>query len=199
MEELPKLLPSRRAHKAYLTKLRHKIDETAKGTITHNEIALLKSLVDQLKQKKRTLKELNDRIAVLLETPEELEAEILNAEELDSLIMKKVGVTNNLIELAKGKLSQHMLSHSPENISTPSSLPQGGQENQQPIPSTLQTEQENQPSDSPPLTGTSGSNFQGNTAASAENPPITPPPVSTFHTSRLPKLVLPSFDGNPLE
>jgi len=77
MEELPKLLASRRAHKAYLTKLRHKIDKTAKGTITHNEIALLKSLVD------------------------------LNL--------------------------------------------------------------------------------------------ITPPPVSTFHTSHLPKLVLPSFDGNPLE
>ena len=170
MEELPKLLASRREHKAYLTKLRHKIDETAKGTITHNEIALLKSLVNQLKQKKQTLKEINDKIAVLLETPEELEAEILDAEELDSLIVKKVGVTNNLIELAKGNLSQHMLSHSRENITTPSSLPQGGQENQQPIPSTSQTEQENQQSDTPQSTGMSGSDFQGNTATSAENP-----------------------------
>ena len=52
---------------------------------------------------------------------------------------------------------------------------------------------------SAPLTGTSCSEFQGNTAASAENPPITPPPVSTFRTNRLPKLVLPSFNGNPLE
>jgi len=199
MEELSKLLASRRAHKAYLTKLRHKIDETAKGTITHNEIALLKSLVDHLKQKRQTLKELNDKIAVLLETPEELKAEILNAEELDSLIMEKVCATDNLIELAKGNLGQHVLSHSPENISTPSSLPQGGQENQQPIPSMSQTEQENQQFNSPLSTGTSGSDLQGNIAASAENPPITPPLASTFQTSRLPKLVLPSLNGNLLE
>ena len=90
MEELPKLLASRRAHKVHLTKLKHKIDDTAEGTIAHNEIALLKSLVDQLKQKRQTLKELNDKIAVLLETPEDLEAEILEAEELDSLIVEKV-------------------------------------------------------------------------------------------------------------
>ena len=143
MEELPKLLPSRRAHKAHLTTLRHKIDETAKGTITHNGIALLKSLVDKLKQKRQTLKELKDNIAVLLETPEELEAEILDAEKLDSLIVEKVCITDNLIELAKGNLSQHVSSHSPENISTLPSLPQGGQEIQQPIPSMSQTEQEN--------------------------------------------------------
>ena len=61
----------------HLTKLRHKIDKTAERRINHNGIALLKSLVDQLKQKKQT-KELNDKIAVLLETPEELEAEILH-------------------------------------------------------------------------------------------------------------------------
>ena len=101
MEELPKLLASRRAHKAHLTKLRQKIDDTAEGTIADNEFALLKSLVKQLKQKRQTLKELNDKIAVLLETPEELEAEILDAEELDSLIVEKVCLADNLIELAK--------------------------------------------------------------------------------------------------
>ena len=196
MEELPKLLASRRAHKAHLTKLRHKIDETAEGTITH------KSLVDQLKQKKQTLKGFNDKIAVLLETPEELEAEILDAEELDSLIVEKVCITDNLIEFAKRNLSQHVLPHGPENISIPSSSPQKGQENEQPIPSTSQTEQENQQSNSPQSTGPSGpsgSDFQSNTTASAENPPIISPPVSTFQTNRLPKLVLPSFNGNPVE
>ena len=80
-----------------------------------------------MRQKKQTLKELNDKIAVFLETPEELEAELLNAEELDSLIMEKVCVTDNLIELAKRNLSQHVLSQSPENISIPSSSLQKGQ------------------------------------------------------------------------
>ena len=146
-------------------------------------------------------------IAVLLETPEELEAEIFDAKELDSLIVEKGCLADNLIELAKRNLNQHVLSHSPENISTLSSSPQNetekGQTNQQPIPSTSQTEQENQQFNSPPSTGTSGSDFQSNTAASAENPQITPPitspPVSTFQSNRLPKLVLPSFNENPLE
>ena len=40
--------------------------------------------------------ELNDKMEVLLETPEELEAEILDAEELDSLIVEKVCVTDNI-------------------------------------------------------------------------------------------------------
>ncbi|CAH3113096.1 unnamed protein product, partial [Porites lobata] len=154
---------------------------TAEGTIADNGIVLLKSLVEQLKQKRQTLKELNDKIAVLLETPEELEAEILDAEELDSLIVEKVCLTDNLIELAKRNLDQYVLSHSPGNISTPSSSPQKGQTNQQPIPSTSQTEQENQQSNSPPSTGTSGSDFQSNTAASAENPPITPPITRLHH------------------
>ena len=176
------MLASRRAHKAHLTKLKNKIGDTAKGTITQNEIALLKSLVDQLKQKRQTLKELDDKIAVLLETPGDLEAE---TEEVDSIIVEKICIVDNFIEFAKGNLIQHLLSHSPENISTPSSSPPQGQENQQ--------------SNSPPSTGTSDSDFQGSTTASAENPSITPPPVSTFQTNRLPKLILPSFNGNPLE
>ena len=105
--------------------------------------------MEQLKQKRQTLKEINDKIAVLLETPEELVAEILDAEELDSLIVEKVCLTDNLIELAKRNLNQHLLSHSPENISTPSGSPPKGQTNQQPIPSTSQTKQENQQSKFP--------------------------------------------------
>ena len=55
MEELPK------AHKVHSTKLGQKIDDTAEGTIADNEIALLKSLVEQLKQKRQTLKEITIR------------------------------------------------------------------------------------------------------------------------------------------
>ena len=113
--------------------------------------------------------------------------------------MEKVCITDNLIELDKKNLCQHVLSHSPENISTPSSSPQKGQEKQQPIPCTPHKEQENQQSNSPSSTGTSGSDFQGSTTASAENPPITPLPVSTFQTNHLLKLLLPSFDGNLFE
>ena len=93
MEELTKLLASRRAHNAHVTKLRQKIDDTAKDTITNTLIALLKSFVSQLNQKRQTLKEFNDKLVVLLETPEDLEQEIFEAEELDGLILKKVCIT----------------------------------------------------------------------------------------------------------
>ena len=84
MEELTKLLASRRVHRAHVTKLKQKIDDTAKDTITETQIALLRSFVNQLKQKRQTLKEFNDKIVVLLETPEDLEQDILVAEELQS-------------------------------------------------------------------------------------------------------------------
>ena len=42
------------------------IQNRRQGTITDNEIALIKSLINQLKQKRPTLKELNDKIAVSL-------------------------------------------------------------------------------------------------------------------------------------
>ena len=76
MEELTELLASKRAHKAYATKLRQIIDDTAKDTITDTQIALLKSFVNQQNQKRQTLKEFNDKMVVLLETPEDLRQEI---------------------------------------------------------------------------------------------------------------------------
>ena len=76
MEELTELLVSKRAHKAYATNLRQKIDDTAKDTITDTQIALLKSFVNQQNQKRQTLKEFNGKMVVLLETPEDLGQEI---------------------------------------------------------------------------------------------------------------------------
>ena len=201
MEELTKLLASRRAHKSHLTKLKQKIDDKTKDTITDTEIALLRTYVDQLKQKKQTLKDLNNRIIDLLETPEDLEKEILESEEIDGLILEKICVTDKLIELANKDLNQHV---SPKS-------PQMGQENQQPITSTLQMGQESQqhiPSTSTGATGSAPASSQSPSiipppasTSSSGNPPIISPPVSTspsFQSNRLPKLVLPSFNGNPL-
>ncbi|XP_068692428.1 uncharacterized protein [Montipora foliosa] len=66
---------------------------TAKNKITDTQIALLRSFVNQLKQKRQTLKEFKDNIGVLLETLEDLEQDILVAEELDGLILERVCVT----------------------------------------------------------------------------------------------------------
>ena len=216
MEELTKLLVSRRAHKSHLTKLKQRIDDKTKDTITDTEIALLRTYVDQLKQKKQTLRDLNNKIIDLLETPEDLEKEILESEELDGLILEKICVTDKLIELANKDLNQHV---SPKS-------PQMGQENQQPITSTPQMGQESQqhiPSTSTGATGSAPASSQSPSiipppvsTSSSENPPLIPPPASTnssgnppiisppvstspsFQSNRLPKLVLPSFNGNPL-
>ena len=100
MEELTKLLASERANKVHVTKLRQKIDDKAKDTITDIQIPLLRSFINQLFQKRQTLKEFNDKILVLLETPEDLEHEIIKAEDLDELILVKVYITEMFIELA---------------------------------------------------------------------------------------------------
>ena len=84
----------------HVTKLRQKIDNTAKDTITDIQIPLLRSFINQLFQKRQTLKEFNDKILVLLETPEDLEHEIIKAEDLDGLILDKVCITEMFIELA---------------------------------------------------------------------------------------------------
>ena len=200
MEELTKLLASRRAHKAHVTKLRQKIDDTAKDTITDTQIALLRSFVNQLKQKRQTLKEFN-KIVVLLETPEDLEQDILVAEELDGLILEKICVTERFIELTNKNFSQHSSSHQDTGVTLPQPL-QMGKENQPSIPSTSQTEQENQQFNPIPSTETPGNDHSSNLSASSQNSLITLPPVSTSHSfqsNRLPKLVLRSFNGNPLE
>lgn len=122
MEELTKLLASRRAHRAHVTKLKQKIDDTAKDTITETQIALLRSFVNQLKQKRQTLKEFNDKIVVLLETPEDLEQDILVAEELDGLILEKACVTERFIELTNKNVSQHASSHQDTGDTVPQPL-----------------------------------------------------------------------------
>ena len=158
MEKLTKPLASRRAHKSHLTKLKQKINDKTKDTITDTEIALLRTYVDQLKQKKQTLKNLNNKIIDLLETPEDLEKEILESEELDGLILEKICVTDKLIELTNKDLNHHVSPKSPqmgqENQQPSTSMPQMGQENQQPSTSTPQMGQENQqPSTSTPQMG----------------------------------------------
>lgn len=122
MEELTKLLASRRAHKAHVTKLRQKIDDAAKDTITDTKIALLRSFVNQLKQERQTLKEFNNKIVVLLETPEDLEQDILVAEELDGLILEKACVTERFIELTNKNVSQHASSHQDTGDTVPQPL-----------------------------------------------------------------------------
>ena len=187
MEELTKLISSRRAHKSHLTKLRKKIDDTTQSTITETELALLKSYVEQLTQKKQTLQELNNKIVDLLQKPEDLEQETFEAEELNGLILEKICITDKFIENASKNLNQHATSPQDIDIASPISS-QNGQQNQQPIPSTS--------------TGTTGNDYPISSPALSENPSSSPPPVSTTHSfqsNRLPKLVLPSFNGNPLE
>ena len=199
MEELTKLLASRRAHKAHVTKLRQKIDDSKGHNYRHT--ARSTQVIRQPAKAKETLKEFNDKIVVLLETPEDLKQDILVAEELDGLILEKVCVTERFTELTNKNFSQHASSHQDTGVTLPQPL-QMGKENQSSIPSTSQTEQENQQLNPIPSTETPGNDHSCNLSASSQNSLITSPPVSTSHSfqsNRFPKLVLPSFNGNPLE
>ena len=96
-------------------------------------------------------------------------------------------VTEKFIEVTNKTVNQHVSSPQDTDV-TSSHPPQMGRENQQPI--------------SPPSTGTSGNDHSNNLLTSSPNSPITSPLVSTSHSfqcNRLPKLFLPSFNGNPIE
>jgi uncharacterized protein (DUF342 family) len=60
------------------------------------DVALLQSYVEQTKQKKQTLKYLNDNIAILIEEPEDLEKEIIESEELNSAIQEKICINRKI-------------------------------------------------------------------------------------------------------
>ncbi|XP_028518449.1 uncharacterized protein LOC110250606 [Exaiptasia diaphana] len=99
MEELTRLITSRRAHKAHLTKIKTKIDQivTKDSVVSGQEITLIKSYIDQLRSKQETINTLNDQIANLIDSPEDLEKEIIDAEDLNDSIVEKMCLTEGFI------------------------------------------------------------------------------------------------------
>ena len=215
MEEQQHLVASRRAHRAHLTKITKKIIELQDGEIDDAHTATRRSCLEQLQRKRQILTELDNKIFGLIEDPDNLETDILEAEDIQSLISEKLCTTKSFIESkinTKSKEVHHgqpiignnvVTQVHPQPVQTTNAASYQGQGSMQ--PSTSQQAQQDQQS-TPESTSVSdnlpaipntnvnvpmamGTTFTSTTASIANN---------SYNSSRLPKLALPKFDGNPL-
>ena len=195
--ELKRLLQSRRGYKAHLTRLftatTELLERCNSSTPNEDDLDTLVELISQLERKKGILADLDKQISAAIDE-EELEAEVLEAEELHSQISKSI---------MKGKRLQRRLQALDISTLAPHSnalpTPSGTSE-----PLTLEaateTAVELAETRRLPLTLTD----PADTRAPPGNPTHTLPAAihdicPTNTTVRLPRLDLPTFSGNALE
>ena len=179
---------------AHLTKLHNKMEDLMAGEIDAVQRASIGIHIGQLEQKSQKLSQLDTEIADLIEKPEDLEQEILESEELQCSIAEQICRAKTFLEISQ---TQQLVEPTEQNIQPLSGIittqpPQSATEQPvQPSSSILAT----QPPQSAELEGNSPS--QG--AALGTSMVSTSSNSSTVqNVSRLPKLILPTFDGNPL-
>ena len=198
-ETLPKLTSSRAGYRAHLTKTLNKAKDLMKEARTEMDVVSLNSIIEQLTRKKTILTGLDEKIAALIEEPEDLEQEIFETEEIHHEILDTTSQISRFIHVTispkksatQPPSSTHQESPQmvynetplvPSNTSEPSTS--NSHENTPPTSQAVSGETvNNQPNSQPPL----------NT-----HPPPQTSQLNVNHSSRLPKLNLPTFSGNPL-
>ena len=131
--------------------------------------------IERLEQKRQKLSQLDTEIADLIEKPKDLEEEILESEELQCTIVEQICRAKTFLETS--------------------------QKQQQLVEPTEQTAQSTSAivASQPPQSAGSGSSSSSQGAALSSNMVSTSSNSSTVqNVSHLPKLILPTFDGNPL-
>ena len=131
MEQLTRLQTSRRAYRSHVTRILNKVEDTLAKEIDELALTYLKTAVTQLEKKHAQICKADTEIAELIQEPEELEAAILDSEELQDLITENINELNKRVEI---------LSRQPSCIT--SMLPQDSDENSE-TSSDLESQQEN--------------------------------------------------------
>ena len=152
--------------------------------------------IEQLERKRQKLSQLDTEIAGLIEKPEDLEEEILESEELQCTIAEQICRAKTFLETSQ---IQQSAEPTEQNTQPPSGIIATQ-------PSQSATEQAVQSTSAiavtqPPQSAELGNNShsQGATPSSSMVSTSSSTSSSTVqNVSRLPKLILPTFDGNPL-
>ena len=195
-ETLPQLQASRAGYRAHLTQTTKKATSILqKESLTDIDIVSLKRIIEQLLQKKSKLQELGEKIVNLIEDPKELEREIFQTEDIQEEIDElSAQISNSIKHFSSPPNSQNIIAHSPPAIgdtSTETSIPTSSETVQQVNHSPLNTQTQVNPS----TTQVNSSPIP--TVSTVSSQVVTP--TFSNHVSRLPKLQLPTFSGNPLE
>ncbi len=208
MEDLQRLIASRRGHKAHLTKILKKITELKETDEDQNKqdaIVILGSYLEQLERKAKVLSELDDKISLLITKPDELEADILETEETQSFIAEIICTTKSFIENKTNTIPSQAnttnVNHAPVVSHNAEETPENNQttsETNNQTASEASTSQETQV-ESNTVSEVLPVNLNQTVNTSTSIPSVNPTVSnSSYSMSRLPKLALPTFDGNPL-
>jgi len=220
MENLPRYQASRKAHRSHLTRTYSKLREIleTEEELSDSQLATLNTALDKLERKRLVLLELDEKIAEAIQEPDELESEVLEAEDIQDSIYEMVDEVKRFLSklsvastVAPPSSSTEPQTVDSENLKVPSNLSVTAQPFQ---PQTATVEQVGLLEDSQVSRPSHNPMEQ---AGSLEDVQVPHPPQrfadsllnsasSSGHVglytsqsvSRLPKLSLPTFSGDPL-
>ena len=122
-EDLPRLQASRKAYKAHITRLYHKIDASLDSEVDEYTVTTLRTAIEQLNGKKTKIVELHERIAALITDPNELTEAMIDAGDLEDSITDKIAKALRYIELqTEVELLQPTPSSQPSAVTEPPQL-----------------------------------------------------------------------------
>ena len=191
---------SRRGYRAHITKTYGRIQEITEATaestepITATQTVSLSTALDQLLQIQAQLKELDERIAAVITEEKELEEEIYEIEEYQTALIEKITMIRKI-------LRRH------HKVATP--IPQQSSRPTTPVTSpaaeteaTPVTTQSHEKMEDPTTDGTATKKpAEGRTEVSSsvqDAHHTQEQPGLPGYSTRLPKLTLPQFSGDPL-
>ena len=188
MEELKKLRASRRAHRSHLkktlTSVTEVLEKDSSELLTDLQAITLTTTLEGLQRRKEILTNL-DRKTVLIEQ-EELETDIYECEEIQTNIVEKIAQLQFLLRFQTTRPSKP-ISPAVTDVPTTSIPPVI------PRPTNTSSQSVTEQGD---LTHIDDTPQQPPTDSTAITPPQNP--VSGYNVSRLPKLNIPMFTGDPL-
>lgn len=202
MEELQRLRTSRRGYQAHTTKLLTGItDLLVEGSDAPTDKLAESSLaltVEQLQCKLMILEDLDARIAPLIDNEMDLEAEVIEAEDTRTKITE--GIARLKVKLSSCPRTEVTVPHSvPRNLD--SATPQTTVSSTS-APHTVRPTTTHTPHTSDDVHRTLAAATHGPIYSEAGRTPITEHTTvvssSSCNTSRLPKLSIPTFTGDPL-
>ena len=194
MEELQHKVASRRGHRAHLTKLNNKMEDIMASELDAVQRATIAIHIEQLEQKRLKLSQFDTEIADLIENPEDLEQEILESEELQCTMAEHICRAKTFLATSQ---KQQLVEPTEQNTHPPSGII-ATQPSQSAPEQTVQSTSAIVATQ-PPQSAELGSNPPSQGAALGSSMVSTSSNSSTVqNVSRLPKLILPTFDGSPL-
>ena len=186
---------SRRAHRAHLTRVFGKITPILESDEAPNErnTATLQTALEQIEAKKTTISELDTEIRATIEDANALETEILDTEEITFTIAEKITLIKAVLARPKSpKVQAPPLQ--PQNVQTSAPVIQP------PTPAHQSTSNQSSSTDTPvtnpPQNLLSSDSIEQTEAPQGHGNAFT---HVSQNASRLPKLTLPIFGGDPLK